>query len=110
MIIFIKHNEIKTIHCVSIGSLFAFLICLNLNLDQLEEYIVKVKDQRIPDLTESGKIQKSIARAITTNDAALFYDQLDLLMHSLKWCPSSLNEVGTTLCFLLPQIQNDLQK
>ena len=37
---FIKYNEIKTIHCVSVGSLFAVLICLNLNLDQLEEYIV----------------------------------------------------------------------
>ena len=31
-------------------------------------------------------------------------------MHSLRWCPSTLNEVGTTLCFLLPQIQNNLQK
>ena len=81
-----------------------------LNLRKSTGVKLKIKDQRIPDLTESGKIQKSIARAITTNDAALFYDQLDLLMHSLKWCPSSLNEVGTTLCFLLPQIQNDLQK
>lgn len=81
-----------------------------LNLRKAAGVKLKIKDQRIPDLTESGKIQKNIARAIAANDAALFYDQLDLLMHSLKWCPSALNEVGTTLCFLLPQIQNDLQQ
>lgn len=81
-----------------------------LNLRKASEVKLKIRDQRIPDLTESGKIQKSIARAIASNDAVLFYDQLDLLMHALRWCPSALNEVGTTLCFLLPQIQNNLQK
>ncbi|RZO18086.1 MAG: hypothetical protein EVB09_02780 [Verrucomicrobiaceae bacterium] len=69
-----------------------------------------IKDLRIPNFTESGKIQKNIAQSIATNDKILFYDQLDLLMHRLRWCPSSLNQVGTTLCFLLPQIQNNLQK
>ncbi|HIL54230.1 MAG TPA: hypothetical protein EYG40_04255 [Verrucomicrobia bacterium] len=71
---------------------------------------LNIKDLRISNLTESGQIQKTIAQSIATNNAILFYDQLDLLMHNLRWCPSSLNEVGTTLCFLLPQIQNNLQK
>ena len=71
---------------------------------------LNIKDLRIPNLAESGQVQKNIAQSIATNNAILFYDQLDLLMHKLRWCPSSLNEVGTTLCFLLPQIQNNLQK
>ena len=70
---------------------------------------LSLKARRIPPLPESGLIQKNIAQAIATNNAVLFYDHLDLLMHTLRWTPSSLNEVGTTLCFLLPQIQNNLQ-
>ncbi len=81
-----------------------------LDLRKASKAKLNINDLRIPNLTESGQIQKSIAQSIASNNLILFYDQLDLLMHSLRWCPSTLNEVGTALCFLLPQIQNNLQK
>ena len=37
---YIKHNILQSIHCVSVGSIFAALICLNLDLNELEEYII----------------------------------------------------------------------
>ncbi len=81
-----------------------------LNLRKASKVKLNVNDLRIPNLNESGQVQKIITQSIASNNVILFYDQLDLLMHRLRWCPSSINEVGTTLCFLLPQIQNNLQK
>jgi len=37
---FIELDNLESIHCVSVGSIFAAFICLKLNLNELQEYIV----------------------------------------------------------------------
>jgi len=48
---FIFQKNLKTIHCVSVGSLFGSLLCMGLNLDSLQEYIVNKPWEKIFHLT-----------------------------------------------------------
>jgi predicted acylesterase/phospholipase RssA len=47
----ILQKNLKTIHCVSVGSLFGALICLDLNLDSLQEYIIHKPWEKLFQLT-----------------------------------------------------------
>lgn len=67
-------------------------------------------ERRAPKLIKSENIQKSFADAVASGNDALFYDQLDLLMHTLRWSPSPINDAGAALCFFSTQIQNKNQE
>jgi len=67
-------------------------------------------EQRIPGLSQITKIERTIASTVASRDDARFHDNLDLLMHALRWCPSLIDQAGPALCFFATRIHPDQQR
>ena len=67
-------------------------------------------ERRIPSLSQINKIEQVIASAVASRDDARFHDNLDLLMHALRWCPSLIDQAGPALCFFATRIHPDQQR
>ena len=65
------------------------------------------KTVRIPDLSRIIDLNRDLNLSLGSNNKLEFFSKLDLLLHGLRWSPSLLNDAGTALCFLLPQIQKE---
>ena len=67
----------------------------------------KFKPIRIPDLSRIKNLNRDLNLSLSDNNKDEFFSKLDLLLHGLRWSPSLLNDAGTALCFLLPQMQKE---
>ena len=65
------------------------------------------KTIRIPDMSRIIDLNRDLKLSLASNNKLEFFSKLDLLLHGLRWSPSLLNDAGTALCFLLPQIQKE---
>ena len=77
---FIEIDQIKTIHCVSVGSLIASCICLNLDFDNLEEFIVNKPWDKLFDFKPGYLL--SLTSSTGLYDINIFYD---IFSNILKW-------------------------
>ena len=77
---FIKLDEIKTIHCVSVGSLIASCICLKLDFNNLSEFVINKPWDKLFDFNTEYLFK--LTTSIGLYDINIFYD---IYSNILKW-------------------------
>lgn len=77
---FINLNEIETIHCVSVGSVIASCICLNLDFDYLEEFVINKPWDKLFNFNTEYLL--TLTTSIGLYNIDIFYD---IYSNILKW-------------------------
>ncbi len=77
---FIELDKIETIHCVSVGSLIASCICLNLDFNNLKEFIINKPWDKLFDFKPEYIL--TLTSSTGLYDINIFYD---IFSNILKW-------------------------